>query len=70
MRTLHKKEQAQRGCIYCIDVVSVGETWTSRSCPHDECPFHELDSVKSYAEYLNSVSDVPINTLLRLLCKK
>jgi hypothetical protein len=26
-------------------------------CPYDECPYHELDNVTSYEEYLESQND-------------
>lgn len=34
-------------------------------CPHEECPYHELDNVKSYAEY-ERTSRIGIGDISRL----
>lgn len=38
-------EYVKRGCYYCADYID-------RECIHEKCPYHELDNVKSYNEYL------------------
>lgn len=45
MRIVSLKEWSQRGCAYCLDR-------KGHSCKHNECPYHELDDVKNYGEYL------------------
>lgn len=39
------KVMKKRGCIYCTE-------FENMACPHEECPYHELDGFKTYAEYL------------------
>lgn len=39
------KQMKKRGCAYCTDFVNM-------ACPHEECPYHELDGFKTYDEYL------------------
>lgn len=48
----------KRGCGLCADVCKEkvwsreeGKMVTRKYCPYDECPYHELDEFKSYAEY-------------------
>ena len=50
------EEQKKRGCHWCADF--------KRTCPHEQCPYHELDDVKSYNEYLKKADK---NELLKLL---
>ncbi len=45
MRIVPEKERRQRGCQYCLD-------HKGRKCKHEECPYHELDDVETYEEYL------------------
>ena len=71
MRVLHNKERTQRGCIWCADVVPTNtddNLTRRRKCPHDVCPYHELDDVKTYDEYMKGISDVTLNALLKMLC--
>ena len=60
MRIIRKEEQGRRGCVFCTERVSCrserNEKVRSR-CPYDECPYHELDGVKSYGEYLKATQD-------------
>lgn len=58
MRRVRNAERAQRGCGECIDRVS-------GKCPHEECPYHELDDVKTYGEYLKRIPNVPMYLLLK-----
>lgn len=72
MRLLQNKERTQRGCIYCTESTpqDTDEKQIRRKyCPHNKCPYHELDDVKSYTEYLKRISDVPLGTLLVCLGK-
>lgn len=66
MRRLTKLEVHQRGCHDCTDIRSIkrGEYLSDvelikseriYACIHSVCPYHELDHVKSYKEYLRSV---------------
>lgn len=53
MRQLHRKEITQRGCAYCLEsVMKKYGGHALRHCPHDECPYHELDKYETYKEYL------------------
>ena len=49
MHQVRRDEYNQRGCHYCLHY----KTGT-QACPYDECPYHELDTVSSYEEYLRS----------------
>lgn len=49
-------EMRKRGCHYCADF--------NRSCPHDKCPYHELDEFKTYDEYMRKSEK---NGLVKLL---
>lgn len=58
MRALTRKEQGKRGCVYCTECIqkqSKGDI--RRFCPHDECPFHELDKYQGYRQYLSESPD-------------
>ena len=50
MRKLNHREMIKRGCLYCEDC-SHGSGKDTR-CPYDKCPYHELDNVKTYGEYI------------------
>jgi hypothetical protein len=72
MRRIMLDCKHQRGCGYCADVIPYEDkgTWRTKSkCPYDECPYHELNSVKSYEEYIKEVSDVSIPRLINRLCR-
>lgn len=47
----------KRGCTYCADYID-------SKCIHKECPYHELDNVKSYEEYLRKAKK---NGLIKIL---
>lgn len=71
MRTVLLDRKHKRGCGYCLDFIpweKIGNTRTKSKCPYDECPYHELDDVKTYEEYVDGVSDVPIAALMARLC--
>ena len=71
MRKIHLDRKHKRGCAYCLDLIpweKKGNKVRLSKCPYDECPYHELDNVKTYDEYVDSVSDVPIAALMARLC--
>ena len=70
MRKINKPIKRKRGCAYCLDFIPwemVGNTRKKAKCPHEECPYHEMDNSKTYDEYVESVSDMPIEELITLL---
>jgi hypothetical protein len=73
MRRLKKKYMVQRGCDFCLDRIPPeyrGTYMVAQSrCPHDVCPYHELDEVEDYKDYLKSISDVPLGVLLGMARK-
>ena len=36
----------KRGCVYCADLLG------HIDCKFTKCPYHELDNVRTYGEYL------------------
>ena len=46
-RIIPQKEIKQRGCIYCKDY--------NGKCPHDICPYRELDSIKNYELWADEI---------------
>jgi hypothetical protein len=54
MRALTEKETKKRGCRYCTDRFMHRNAYGSMQghCPHEECPYHELDKYDTYKEYL------------------
>lgn len=74
MRKLRKKEKAIRGCIYCKNLTEsqiIKGKFVPAGCPYAECPYHELDNVKSYDEYLKNANiDDPVNKFLSGLEKE
>lgn len=72
MRRIKLDCKHKRGCGYCLEYIpsrKVGNTVTKSKCPHDVCPYHEMDNVKTYDEYAESVTDVPIAALIAKLCR-
>lgn len=70
MRKMSISLKRKRGCGYCLDLIpwqKVGNTKKKAKCPHEECPYHEMDNTKTYDEYVESVSDMPIEELITLL---
>ncbi len=67
MRRIHNAERKQRGCNYCAHAIPPeqdGRSYKCRACPFDECPYHELDEVKSYSHYLKRYGDLTLGALL------
>lgn len=70
MRELNQREILKRGCIYCADKQRVlGERRISQ-CPNDECPYRELDSVKTYGEYIQKTNTDGLAKALAELTKE
>jgi hypothetical protein len=72
MRNLRKNCVEQRGCKYCLDRIPPedrGTHHTASKCPHYECPYHELDEVEDYNDYLNGISDIPLGRVLGMVRK-
>lgn len=69
MRTIHIDRKKKRGCGYCLDFIPCEKMLGRKKskCPYDECPYHELDEVNTYDEYVDGVSDLPIATLMAQL---
>lgn len=70
MRKLEEKEREQRGCAFCIEQkrdsfpVDNGTAIVTRkfyACPHDVCPFTELDEFKQYGDYVKSLGELRLN---------
>jgi Fe-S-cluster-containing dehydrogenase component len=73
MRILHNGEQTQRGCKFCAEAIppdNGGKRYVLRSCPHEECPYHELDKVETYQEYLKNAKVGGLAKLLANLTKE
>jgi hypothetical protein len=69
-RRLRKTEQEQRGCQYCMYMLPPRFKNENRRCPYKECPYHELDNVKTYGEYLKKSGSINIAKLLNLQGRK
>ena len=70
MRKIHLDRKRKRGCGYCLDFIPSGKVGKRSKCPYDECPYHELDDVKTYDEYAESVSDTPIAEMIAWLLRR
>lgn len=67
----NKKETRKRGCFYCADLVAEyvpKRKSHTRICPHDECPYHELDDFESFEQYVKAQGKTSITELLKALC--
>lgn len=50
MRELGKDTICKRGCDCCGDAIH--EKWTRViSCPHDVCPYKDLDGIENWKQY-------------------
>lgn len=67
MRKIGFSVKRKRGCGYCLDFIPAGKVGKRSKCPHEECPYHEMDNSKTYDEYVESISDMPIEELVTLL---
>lgn len=70
MRALDKKEMAKRGCECCKDIAKdyfpemPNPTFRKWACPHEECPYDELDDFDSYSQYLKSLGPNSLKQVL------
>lgn len=73
MRQLTDKEKRQRGCDFCADK---GRMYDAKKrnhvsiCPYDKCPYHELDNVKTYGEYIQKTDRSGLARALAELTKE
>lgn len=70
MRKIHNDERRQRGCAFCADALVVqrrGGKRNERMCPHDECPYRELDEFETYGDYLKAKGPVSLSKLMNEL---
>jgi hypothetical protein len=72
MRYLTKREIYKRGCIYCLDKSQVHDHrgGVISQCPYDKCPYHELDNVKTYGEYIQKTNKSGLARVLANLAKE
>lgn len=68
MRNVPRNESIQRGCEWCLH--HGNGTKGGFICPYDECPYHELDNVKTFREYEKSLKGKDILELfIKKICK-
>lgn len=68
MRKIHNAERIQRGCAFCADCGWIKKKLDRvRGCPYDVCPYHQLDKVKRYDDYLKSIGADTMYMLLKSL---
>ena len=58
-RVIQNPERKQRGCLFCLDSSNVGHV-----CPHEVCPYVEMDGFTKYTDYLKSTGG---DTLSRVM---
>ena len=68
MRKLSHGEMIKRGCLYCEDCSHGSGKYTG--CKHSECPYHELDDVKTYGEYIQKTNKSGLAKVLANLAKE
>lgn len=66
MRRLKPSEVEKRGCRFCADKASDKHY---SYCLHEECPYHELDNVKTYGEYIQKTNKSGLARALAALTK-
>lgn len=57
VRVVSSAEKKKRGCMYCVDNVREENSrgiHVGRYCPHDKCPYSELDKYDDYEEYMKA----------------
>lgn len=73
MRFVKNAERSKRGCAYCTDTERVfhqkknGKKKFRMACIHNKCPYHELDNVNTYGEYIRSYGTDSVSALLKAL---
>lgn len=58
MFIIDAKTKWKRGCVDCADHKVINGRM---ACPYEECPYHELDNVDCYSEYLHKKGVDKIN---------
>lgn len=72
MRFLGHREIMQRGCDYCLDkqvIHNAKSGYNVTCCHYEECPYHELDNVKIYGEYIQKTNTSGLAKALAELAK-
>lgn len=67
MRKVLISEIVQRGCTYCHDMIPKevkGRKYCETTCPYNKCPYHQLDDVKKYGEYMKIATEGDLVKLL------
>lgn len=70
MREIHNEERHQRGCDYCYDICfryANENKYRRRLCPHDVCPYIELDNFTTYKEYMKATEGKGFSKLMFML---
>ena len=70
MRALKESETHQRGCWFCADLHKVRGGKNVNRCPYEECPYNELDNVKTYGEYMSKTKSSGLARALAELTRK
>lgn len=79
VRLVDVKEIKQRGCPICADAIALkgpnchgsgAPSSKSYGCPYSECPYHELDNIKSYQEYEHKYRKNPPGDLIEAFAKR
>lgn len=70
MRELTQGEILKRGCRYCADKQRMLDCRKISHCPYEECPYHELDNVKTYGEYIHKTNTSGLARALAELTKE
>jgi hypothetical protein len=68
VRRLTYSEMSKRGCLYCADCECGSGQHTE--CHHEKCPYHELDDVKNYGEYILKSNESGLARALANLTKE
>lgn len=70
MRELMQSEILKRGCRFCADKTRIFSGAKVSHCPHEECPYRELDNVKTYGEYIRKTNTSGLARALEELTKE
>lgn len=62
-RRLEQEEIRQRVCRYCLDkkMITISKGCNVIGCSFKECPYHELDDISTYDEFLQKIDETPYN---------
>jgi hypothetical protein len=67
VRRITHNEMSKRGCLYCADCECGSGKHTE--CRYHKCPYHELDNVKTYGEYIQKSNKSGLARVLANLTK-